>query len=53
MVRTACTGLWRFVVGLFEHRSEPLGPIKGGEFLDYLGNYQRLKRTGLSTDMLT
>jgi len=26
----------------YEHRREPLGLIKGGEFLDYLGNYQRL-----------
>jgi hypothetical protein len=28
----------------YEHRSEPLGLIKGGEFLDYLCNYQRLKK---------
>jgi hypothetical protein len=32
------------VVGSCEHGNEPPGSIKGGEFLDYLSNYQLFKK---------
>jgi hypothetical protein len=32
------------VVGRCEHGNEPLGSIKGGEFLDKLSDYQLLKK---------
>jgi hypothetical protein len=32
------------MVGCCEHGNEPLGSIKGGEFLDYLSNCQLLKK---------
>jgi len=28
------------VLSSCEHRNEPWGPIKGGEFLDYLNDYE-------------
>jgi hypothetical protein len=31
-------------VGSCEHNNEPSGSIKGGEFLDQLGDYQILKK---------
>jgi hypothetical protein len=32
------------VVGSCEHSNEPLHSIKVGEFIDYLNNYQLLKK---------
>jgi hypothetical protein len=32
------------VAGFCEHGNEPVGPIKGGEFLDYLSDYLLLKK---------
>jgi hypothetical protein len=32
------------VAGFCEHDNEPLGSLKGGEFLDYMGDYELLKK---------
>jgi hypothetical protein len=34
----------RLVAGSCEHDNEPSGSMKGGDFLDYLRNYQHLKK---------
>jgi len=42
----------RLVEGSHEHGNEPSGLIQGGAFLDWLGNYQPMKKYSAQWSLL-